>query len=92
MTLFLRGGEELRGYIFNFDATPPEPFVNFFSANEDAKRRLLCAEIHGVSFSGKDTASGRSWETWVKQYNENKAARARGEDVGPIGIDPEPLS
>ena len=92
VTLILRGGEELRGYIFDFDSTSPERSISLFPEHEDAKRRLLCAEIEGVSFSGKDTASGRSWETWVQQYNEKKAARARGEDVGPIGIDPEPLS
>jgi hypothetical protein len=32
------------------------------------------SEIAGLAFSGRDMAAGKSWEAWVKNYVEKKAA------------------
>ena len=42
-------------------------------------------QIAALVFTGRDTAAGRSWETWMKKYQEKKAAGEKG-----IGIEPEP--
>jgi hypothetical protein len=44
------------------------------------------AEIARLAFTGRDTAAGKSWETWVKKYVEKKKA---GES--DIRLDPEKL-
>ena len=43
-------------------------------------------DVAALAFTGKDTAAGKSFEAWVKKYNEKKAA---GETN--IGIEAEPL-
>ncbi len=92
VTLQLRGGEEVRGYVFNRVADGDQPHVDLFPDGSDDSRRVLYSDIRAIHFSGRDTASGKSWETWVKHYREKQAARERGEDVGEIGLTPEPLS
>lgn len=91
VTIELASGEAVCGYLFNRDARAEEPFVDLYLADSDGRRRILYRDIRGVRFSGKDTASGKSWETWVKQFTEKRAARERGEEVGQIGLQPEPL-
>jgi hypothetical protein len=44
------------------------------------------SDIAGLAFTGKDSAAGKSFEAWVKKYNEKKA---RGEKN--IGIESELL-
>jgi hypothetical protein len=44
------------------------------------------AEIARLAFTGRDTAAGKSWETWVKKYVEKKKAGETG-----IRLDPEKL-
>ena len=44
-----------------------------------------------VEFSGKDTASGKSWEGWVRRWNAKKQAEEQGKEVGEIGLYPEEL-
>lgn len=90
VTLFLRDGGEVVGYLFNRSADAAEPFVDMFPAS-GGQRRILYSEIRGIAFTGKDTAAGTSWEKWVEKYNAKKAAEARGETVGSIDRVPEEL-
>ena len=50
------------------------------------KISISYSDISGLAFSGRDTAAGKSWETWLRKYWEK---RAKGEQN--IGIAPEPL-
>ena len=43
-------------------------------------------DIAQLAFTGKDTAAGKSFETWVKKYQEKKAAGEKN-----IGLEPEKL-
>jgi hypothetical protein len=54
--------------------------------NQPDKLRIPYTEIAALAFSGKDTAAGKSFEAWVRKYNEKKAAGEKN-----IGIEPEPL-
>ena len=61
-------------------------YVRLFAKTGTEKRRIAYADIAGLAFTGKDTAAGKSFETWVKKYRERKAA---GETN--IGLHPERL-
>ena len=54
--------------------------------DRDEKLAVSYAQITRLAFTGRDTAAGKSWETWVKKYNEKKAAGERN-----IGLAPEKL-
>jgi hypothetical protein len=91
VTLLLDDGSELHGFLGNRSWKAAEPFVELFVAGVTAPRRLPVHKITGLVFSGKDTASGRSWETWLKKYRGKVEAQARGEAVEAVGLFPEPL-
>ncbi|MCZ7644709.1 MAG: hypothetical protein M5U26_05390 [Planctomycetota bacterium] len=90
VTLILAGGEERVGYVFNREADAPEPYLEFIPRGSDDQQRILYKDISGVAFSGIDPAAGRSWENWVKRWNEKKKAAAEGRDIG--NIEPQAMS
>lgn len=90
VTLLTRDGEEIVGYLFNREAEVEQPYVEVFPAS-GGRARIPYSRIRGIAFSGKDTAAGKSWETWLEKYNAKKAAEARGETVGSIDLVPEEL-
>jgi hypothetical protein len=87
VTLELRTGESLKGYIYNRRTTGAHPVIEMFPADNPAPREIPYAEIVSIAFTGADTASGNSWEAWaLKKDSERRAeadrveadARARG--------------
>jgi hypothetical protein len=48
--------------------------------------KLSYSEISALAFSGRDMAAGKSWEAWVRNYWERKAAGEKD-----ISIQPESL-
>ena len=92
VTVLLKDGQELAGYLANRsigDEGSSESWIEVFPASGDPRRRIPNAQIGGLRFSGKDVASGKSWETWLKKYTERKEAIARGEEVENIDLFPE---
>jgi hypothetical protein len=45
------------------------------------------AEIAALSFSGRDTAAGKTFDAWVKQYWEKKAAGEKNIQIAPEKLD-----
>ncbi len=89
VTLTLKSGEKVEGYIFDRKSdgrTLADCYVRLFPKNADEKRAIDYDQIAALAFTGRDTAAGKSWETWVRKYAEKKAA---GET--DIRIDPEKL-
>ena len=88
VTLTLKDGSKIEGYIFDrtSGATLTDSFVRLFPKDRDEKITVSYGEIARLEFTGRDTAAGKSFETWVKKYHEKKAA---GETN--IRIDPEKL-
>ena len=88
VTVTLLNGNVVEGYVFDRrdGATLHESSVRIIPTKERAKITIPYAEIAGIKFSGRDTAAGKSFEAWVKKYNEKKAA---GET--DIAIEPEKL-
>ena len=89
VTLSLQSGEVVQGYLSNRNRKPPEPYVEVMPADGSDRRRIPYQAIRGVAFTGRDTAAGKSWETWLRKYNAKKEAEARGEKTEPLGLFPD---
>jgi hypothetical protein len=89
VTLTLRDGQSVEGYIFDRrsdGATLADCRVRLLPKAGGAKQSVSYADIAALNFSGRDTAAGKSFQTWVKNYREKKAAGQTN-----IRIDPEKL-
>jgi hypothetical protein len=88
VTITKKDGSVVEGYIFDRRAGKglADSIVRLFPKDGDEKVSIAYAEIAGLAFTGKDTAAGKSWETWVKKYQEKKAAGEKN-----IGLDAEKL-
>jgi hypothetical protein len=84
VTLRLRDGRTLAGYVFNRELQGSASFCDLMPQSAPEKLRIAYADIAAVAFSGKDMASGRSWEAWIAKWNAKKAALAEGRDIGNI--------
>jgi len=88
VTITRKDGTVVEGYIFDRRTGPTlaASIVRLFPKDQQEKLTVRYDEIAKLDFSGKDTAAGKSWETWLKKYQEKKAAGEKN-----IGIDPEKL-
>jgi hypothetical protein len=86
--LTLKDGRVVEGYVFDrrSAATLTDSAVRVIPAKERTKLSISYADIAALAFTGRDTAAGKSFEAWMRKYNEKKAAGEKG-----IGIEPEPL-
>jgi len=91
VTIRLEDGREVVGYLSNRDASASEPFVEIFPRDGGERVILPYRSIRRVVLSGKDPASGKSWEAWVKRWKAKKEAEARGENVGDVSLYPDAL-
>ncbi len=73
ITITTKDGKKLEGYIFDRRSNVPEPFVRMIPKDSDDRVNIKYSDITSLVFSGKDTAAGKSWETWIKKYVEKKA-------------------
>ena len=82
-----KDGSQIEGYIFDRrpGRTLADSLVRLLPKDGSAKTSVRYADIAGLSF-GRDMAAGRSWEAWVRQYWERKAAGEKG-----ISLQPERL-
>lgn len=89
VTITLKDGRCVEGYIFDRNSdgrTLDECFVRLFPKDQDHKLSVRYSDIARLQFTGRDTAAGKSFETWVKKYQQKKAAGEKN-----IRIDPEKL-
>ena len=88
VTITRKSGAVIEGYLFDRrkGATLSESLVRVLPRDNDARVSIPYSDIAAVAFTGRDTAAGKSWEAWVRRYNEKRAA---GETN--IGITPETL-
>ena len=88
VTLTLKDNSKIEGYIFDrtVGKSLNDSFVRVIPKDTNQKLRIAYANIAALSFSGKDTAAGKSWEAWVRKYWEKKAS---GE--GALSLEPESL-
>ena len=89
LTITLKSGEKIEGYIFDRragGASLAECSLRLIPRTAREKICIAYADIAALAFTGKDTAAGKSFEAWVKKYREKKAAGEKN-----IGIESEPL-
>jgi hypothetical protein len=89
ITLTLKDDSKIEGYLFDRrtgGSNLADCTVSLFPKDRDEKVTVSYADIARLEFSGKDTAHGKSFETWIKKYNEKKAAGEKD-----IRLEPEKL-
>src|SRR5438045_901071 len=74
VTITLRDGRTVEGYVFDRRDGKglDDSVVRVMQKAGDEKVVVPYAQIARLEFSGRDTAAGRSFETWVKKYWEKK--------------------
>lgn len=73
VTLELRNGDALVGYVFNRDRDASTPYAEVVGA-DGVSLTIPYAEIARVRFTGRDTAAGTSWQAWKERKAAQKAA------------------
>jgi hypothetical protein len=88
ITITLKNNEKIEGYIFDrrTGKSLADSAVRLFPKSGNEKLSVSYADIAALAFTGKDTAAGKSWEAWMKKYQEKKAAGEKN-----IGLHPESL-
>jgi hypothetical protein len=88
VSITLKSGEKVEGYIFDrrTGKSLVDSVVRLFPKTGNQKISISYADIAALAFTGKDTAAGKTWEAWMKKYNEKKAAGEKN-----IGLHPEAL-
>jgi hypothetical protein len=89
VTITLKDGSRVEGYVFDRRGEGPDLSkhqVRLFPKDRDEKVAVRYSDIARLEFTGRDTAAGKSWETWVKKYQQKKAAGEKD-----IRLEPEKL-
>jgi hypothetical protein len=89
VTITLKDGSMIDGYVYDRSADGTklaECRVRLLPKDGSPRRSIPYTDVAALAFTGRDTAAGKSFETWVKKYNEKKAAGEKN-----IGLHPEAL-
>ena len=88
VTITRKDGSKIEGYIFDRQSgkTLADSVMRIMPKDSHEKTAIPYSEIAALVFSGRDMAAGKSWEAWLKNYWERKAAGEKN-----IGIQPEEL-
>jgi hypothetical protein len=86
LTLTLKSGETVVGYVYDRrkGSSLENSYARVLPQETNQRRDIAYSEIAALAFTGRDTAAGKSWEAWVKKYEEKKAAGERN-----IGLQPD---
>lgn len=76
VTLRLRSGESVTGYIYNRHVAVTDSYLELFPANRPEAQRIPYSDITSIAFTGEDTANGKSWEAWVSKKESDRQAEA----------------
>jgi hypothetical protein len=88
VTITLRTGERLEGYIFDRQQKPGLAASTMRIMTKPGRKiTVKYADVAELSFTGRDMADGRSWEAWVRKYAERKAAGEKNIELAPEAID-----
>jgi hypothetical protein len=88
VTLTLKNNSKIEGYIFDRVTGPTlsASFVRVLPKDSSPRLKISYAEIAALAFTGRDTAAGKSWESWVRKYWEKK-----GSGEADLSLQPESL-
>jgi len=74
VTIETHDGQTFAGYVFDRHGEGDQACVRLLPSNGAERVRINYDQIKRLEFSGRDTAAGKSWETWLKHYAEKKEA------------------
>src|SRR5262245_43324946 len=85
VTIAMRDGGRLSGYLFNRRRDLPVPFVEIMPATGVDPVTLAYTDIRSIAFTGRDTAAGNSYTAWLKrkQAGSPAAEPSSGESSSP---------
>ncbi len=79
VTITLKAGEVLEGYVFNRilsgDKIKEESFIAVFPKGQDQARRLPYSAIASIALTGEDCAAGNSYEDYLKRKHEREQGK-----------------
>jgi hypothetical protein len=89
VTITQKDGSKIEGYLFDrrSGATLADSRVRLIPKDSNQKIAVAYSEIAALAFSGRDTAAGKSFEAWVKKYQEKKAAGEKDLALQPEALD-----
>jgi len=90
VTITRKDGSKIEGYVFDRRSIGPaldDCHVRLFPKNGNDKIAVPYSDVARLEFTGKDTAAGKSFETWVKKYQEKKRAGEQNIRLEPEGLD-----
>jgi len=75
VTLTRKDGTVIEGYLYDRRSAPTlqQSLVRILPQNGSPRVSISYSDISSLTFSGRDTAAGKSWEAWVRKYWEKKA-------------------
>ena len=90
VAITMKDGSRVEGYIFDRRSegeTLADCVVRLFPKDRNEKVAVSYSTIARLEFTGRDTAAGKSFETWVKKYQERKAAGEKNIQIEPEALD-----
>lgn len=89
ITITRKDGSKIEGYLFDrrSGTTLETSFVRLIPSASPTKVNIAYSDVAALSFSGRDTAAGRSFDAWVKKYWEKKAAGEKNIQIEPEKLD-----
>lgn len=81
VTITRKDGAKVEGYIFDrrSGSSLGDSFVRVYPKDSNEKVVIAYSDIAALTFTGRDTAAGKSWEAWVRKYWEKRQAGERFE-------------
>ena len=88
VTLTRKDGSTVEGYIYDRrqGETLHTSLVRILPADGAPRQSIPFSDIANLVFSGRDTAAGKSWESWVRKYWEKKEV-GEGAAIEPEALD-----
>jgi hypothetical protein len=85
VTITRKDGSAVAGYLYDrqYGAAFKDCFVRIIPTGKKSKETIPYAQIGSITFTGKDTAAGKTFENWVKRYKEKKAAGEQNIQIEP---------
>ena len=74
VTVSLKSGESLSGYLFNRQVNGSDSYLEVFPSDSPHAQRVLYDQIAVIAFTGEDTATGKSWENWIAKKDSERRA------------------
>lgn len=76
VTLTLKSGESVIGYLFNRQVGAGNSYLDLFPSDSPDPRHIPYHDIVTIVFTGEDTANGKSWEAWVSKKESERRTEA----------------